>query len=71
MIFKKPLCPNGIEIIMVSGKTDREQKRRHSESFMQLFGNLEKVVDLGSDFGAHWILKGVPKLIVLETFKTK
>ena len=61
MTFKKPLGPNGTVITMVSGKTGRETNPRRSETFMQLFNNLETIDDFGSHFGAHWILNGVLK----------
>ena len=56
--FKNPLGPNGTVITLVSRKAGREQNPLHSESFMHLFGNLAKMVHVGSHFGAHWILKG-------------
>ena len=52
---------------MVSRKVGRETHPPHPEIFMQLFDNLENIIDAGSHFGAHWILKGVPKSTVFES----
>ena len=38
---------------------------------MQLFVNLVKIDDLGSHFGAHWILKGGGKSNFFENSKTE
>ena len=63
MTFKKPLRPSGTIVIDVSGKTGRETNPPSAENVMELFDNLANIVDFGSHFGAHWILKGVPKSI--------
>ena len=47
---------------MVSGKACREQKTPHPDLFMQLFDNLETIIDFGSHFGAHWIWDGGPQI---------
>ena len=62
MTFKKPLGPNGTVITMASGKTGRKQTTPPQKLLMQRFDNLVKIVDFGSHCGAHWILKGVPKI---------
>ena len=56
MSFKKPLGPNGTVIRMVPRKAGRAQNTPPAENFMQLFDILVNIVDLGSHFGAHWIL---------------
>ena len=46
---------------MLAGKAGREKNPPGPETLVQLFDNLEKIVDVGSHFGADWNLKGVPK----------
>ena len=58
MIFRKPLGSNGMVIIMVSGKAGHESNSLPPEKGMDLLTIWRHLVDLGSHFGAHWILKG-------------
>ena len=57
----KPLDPNGIVVSMASGKAGREINP----------DNFEKMIDFGSHFGAHYILKGIPKRPLVEQIENK
>ena len=56
---------------MVSGKAGRETNLPGPQTFIERFDNLAKVVDVRLHFGAHWILKRVPKSTVFERNKKR
>ena len=65
MTFKKRLVPHGTVITMVSKKIKKKEKQIaektiHKRTNMDLLTIWRNLVDLGSHFGAHWILKGSP-----------
>ena len=66
MTFLKTVGTNGTLTTMVWGKAGREQNPLPSESFMQLFDNLAKLVDFRNRFGVQWIFKGFPTSTVFE-----
>ena len=60
--FWKPLGPNGTVIIMVSGKTGREQNLSPPQTNMFFLTTWCHLVDFGYHFGAYWILNGGPQI---------
>ena len=64
MTFYKPLGPNGIVIIIVSGKAGREKNLPGPQKVMDFLTTLRHMVDFGSHFSAHWISERGPQICI-------
>ena len=71
MTFKKPLGPNLTVIIMVPGKSGRENNPPTDGKTISFLYFGTTWVDLGSYFGAYQLLKGSPNRAFFEKINIK